>query len=135
MARGTATASTPSALGKALKEYRSRAGVSIQALARKAKVAPILISRVESGVRPSLEAATLLKIADALGVDVLPLLVAGGLIPAGVLKRGANAAKKPLLVDDRHALAERVAKIERRLERDRAELASIREALLSPPRD
>lgn len=122
--------STPSALGKLIKDVRGRAGVSIQALARKAQIAPILISRVESGVRPNLDTGTLVKIADALGVDVVPLLVASGVIPAG---RGAP--KRGLAVDDRHALAERVAKLERRLQRDTVELAQIRESLLRRTRD
>jgi len=114
-------------LGKLIRDVRSRAGVSIQALARKAQIAPILISRVESGVRPNLEPGTLVKIADALAVDVVPMLVASGVIPAG--RRGA---KRGLSVDDRHALAERIAKLERRLQRDAVELAEIREALLRP---
>ncbi len=130
MARATAAASTPSALGKLIKDVRSRAGVSIQALARKAQIAPILISRVESGVRPNLDPGTLAKIADALAVDVVPMLVASGVIPAG---RGGS--KRALSVDDRHVLAERVAKLERRLQRDVVELADIREALLRRPRD
>lgn len=108
---------------------RSRAGVSIQALARKAKIAPILISRVEAGVRPNLDAATLVKIAEALDIDIVPLLVASGVIPAG-----RPNSKRTLAVDDRHELAERIAKLERRLDRDRIELADIREALLRCPR-
>lgn len=124
MARAAAAA-TPSTLGKLIKDVRSRAGLSVQALARKADLAPILISRVESGVRAKLEPATLAKIADALNIDVLPLLVASGVIPAT-----RRTATRRLSVDDRHALAERVAKLERRLERDRTELSEIRKALL-----
>jgi transcriptional regulator with XRE-family HTH domain len=130
MARASAAASTPSSLGALINDVRTRAGVSIQALARKAKIAPILISRVESGVRANLEPATLVKIADALAIDVVPLLVASGVIPAG-----RQAPKWELSVDDRHALAERIIKLERRLERDRVELAEIRTALLRRPRD
>jgi transcriptional regulator with XRE-family HTH domain len=129
MARASGAAGTPSTLGKVLKDLRSQAGLSIQALARRAKVAPILISRVESGVRATLEAETLAKIAAALDVDVVPLLVAAGVIPP------TRARRRQLPVDDRHALAERLAKIERRLERDRRELADIREALLRRHRD
>jgi transcriptional regulator with XRE-family HTH domain len=113
-----------------LKDLRTRAGVSIQALARLADVAPIVISRVETGVRPNLDPATLAKLADALGVDVVPFLVAAGVIPPT-----RQHTKSALSIDDRHALAERVAKIERRLERDRIELADIREALKRGARD
>jgi transcriptional regulator with XRE-family HTH domain len=128
MARAAAGAATPSALGKLIKEVRSRAGLSVQALARKASVAPIMISRVESGVRAKLEPATLAKLADALQIDVVPLLIASGVMPAS-----RRDVTRRLTVDDRHALAERVAKLERRLDRDRAELSEIRKALLGAP--
>lgn len=71
-----------------------------------------------------------MKIADALGIDVVPLLVATGVIPPS--RRVAN---RSVSVDDRHALAERIAKLERRMERDRVELADIRQALLQQPPD
>lgn len=64
----------PTQFGTRLKHAREFRGMTQAELAQKAKLTPIQISHIETGVKPSASAVTLVKLADALSVSVDYLL-------------------------------------------------------------
>jgi transcriptional regulator with XRE-family HTH domain len=60
----------PSVLGKRLKAFRERAGISQNELARRAGVPRQTIGFVEAGIQENLSLQNALRIADALGITI-----------------------------------------------------------------
>lgn len=60
----------PSSIGRAIAHARARKGLSIQALAREAKVDPSLISRLETGKVSDLRLTVASKLCGALGLKL-----------------------------------------------------------------
>jgi len=60
---------TQYALGKAVKYYRQKAGISQRKLAKAVQISNAMLSLLESGKRESISATTLHKIHERLGVD------------------------------------------------------------------
>jgi transcriptional regulator with XRE-family HTH domain len=60
----------PSSIGRAIAQARARKGLSIQALAREAKVDPSLISRLETGKVSDLRLTVASKLCGALGLKL-----------------------------------------------------------------
>ncbi|MFW6172825.1 MAG: helix-turn-helix domain-containing protein [Elusimicrobiota bacterium] len=63
-----------SELGKKIKKYRKKLGLSQDALSKKADLAFHTIAKIETGATPNPTIDTVKKIADALGVGVEDLI-------------------------------------------------------------
>jgi transcriptional regulator with XRE-family HTH domain len=90
------------AFGDALAVARQRGGLSQHALARQAGVDASYINRLERGERQAPDAATITKLATALGLDqtgVDALMVAGGGLPGALARAGALDPTVLLLAD------------------------------------
>jgi len=61
-------------IGKNIKKYRKRAGISQDVLSKKANLAFHTIAKIESGATPNPTIETVKKIADALGVSLDDLM-------------------------------------------------------------
>jgi transcriptional regulator with XRE-family HTH domain len=63
-----------SELGKRIKKYRKKLGISQDTLSKKADLAFHTIAKIETGATPNPTIDTVKKIADALGVGVEDLI-------------------------------------------------------------
>ena len=63
-----------STIGKNIKKYRKKLGISQDVLSKKANLAFHTIAKIEAGATPNPTIETVKKIADALGVSVDDLI-------------------------------------------------------------
>lgn len=72
-AAGSDAKSFRRALGERVRQARRRSQLRIEELAEKAKLAPDLLKKIETGAAPELTVVALEALAAALGVDVMDL--------------------------------------------------------------
>lgn len=63
-----------STIGKNIKKYRNKLGISQDTLSKKANLAFYTIAKIEAGATPNPTIETVKKIADALGVSLDDLM-------------------------------------------------------------
>jgi len=125
-------------MAEVTKEARTRARLSMRALARRSGLSAAQISRIEAGEVERPAAETLVKLAKALDRDAQLLLVFGGHIRGArarqLLRQAIEALPEPGSVEHAEALARLEAEDERE-RRLREELAEAERALATAQQD